>query len=428
MNALVPGTVVAGKYRLLGRMRSVEWAQWWMARDLATAAEITLTFVPVDVIESKDRSTGAVRRYCDRTLALSSRNLPIRAVDVVRPYVVVAAGVPPPTTLEEFGPTSSAAAVQAVTHLVSVLRAVHRRGRTVALNHPTLVRVTDDSLAVLACPAVGFGSSTETELVGLGAVLHTMLVGYWPSAMDPAPPGRVGAVAAEARAGHYATLDEFEAALVDATTEHAPANRWTDTAGARTMSVALACAVLAVFGAGGWYLSTAVFGGDYGDINNVVAIPSLPAPTTTPPPVAVLPTGAEAWSAVRAPDNSDEAGRAVDADPATSWSTDRYRTPFAGSDDGIGVLVTFAEPVGVSEVWVTTAHPGTVVEVRTPPDADGTLDSTRILASGVLSLGATHIPVVTPETSRSLLIWVARLAPSGSQFASDFSEIGFTGR
>lgn len=428
MNALVPGTVVADKYRLLRRMPCVGWAQWWTARNLLTGAEISLTFVHVDVIRSRNRSTDAVRQYCDDALALSSRDLRILDVVVIGPYVVVAAGLPPPLPLDGYGPVSPAVAARAVGHLVSILRAVHRRGRAVALDDPSSVRVTDEGLAVIACPAVMFGASTEVELAGLGAVLHILLTGRWPGEMDPAPAGRVGVVASAARAGAYSNLEDFETALDQATTDQVPANRWTATAGARFRTVALACAVLAAFGAGGWYLATSVFGGDYGDISNVVAVPSLPTRTEAPAPTVVLPAGAQAWSAVRAPDNSDEADLAVDADPTTSWSTDRYREPFAGTDDGIGVLVSFAEPVDVSEVWVTTPHPGTVVEVRTPPDGDGTLDSTRVLASGVLGTGATHIPVVAPEMSQSLLIWVAKLAPSGSQFASDFSEIGFTGK
>nr|WP_296773648.1 hypothetical protein [Rhodococcus sp. (in: high G+C Gram-positive bacteria)] len=428
MNALVPGTVVAGKYRLLGKMPCVGWAQWWTARNLLTAAEISLTLVHLDVIRSRNRSTDAVRQYCDDILALSSRDLRILDVAVIGPYVVVAAGLPPPLLLDGYGPMSPAAAARAVEHLVSILRAVHRRGRTVALDHPSSVRMTEEGLAVIACPAVIFGATTQAEVAGLGSVLHALLAGRWPGEMDPAPAGRVGVVASAACAGAYSDLDDFAVALDRATTDQVPVNRWTATAGARLTAVALACGVVAAFGAGGWYLSTSVFGGDYGDVSNVVAVPSLPTQTEAPAPIAVLPTGAQAWSAVRAPDNSDEADLAVDADPTTSWSTDRYREPFAGTDDGIGVLVSFAEPVDVSEVWVTTPHPGTVVEVRTPPDDDGTLDSTRVLATGVLGTGATHIPVAAPEMSRSLLIWVAKLAPSGSQFASDFSEIGFTGK
>lgn len=201
----------------------------------------------------------------------------------------------------------------------------------------------------------------------------------------------------------------------------APPKRWNP-----ATSVVLAAAVVGAFGVGGWFLATSIYGGNYGDVDNTVSAPDLPRaqPVEVVVPQAVLPAAAQAWSAVRAPDNSGDAGLCVDANPGTSWSTDRYRAPFQETDNGIGVLVTFAEDVDIAEVWVSTLNPGTLVEIRTPPE--DVLASTQVLGSGVLGVGATHIPIDEPSPTRALLIWVAELAPSGTQYESDFAEVGFT--
>lgn len=350
MNSLlVPGSVVAGRYRLRARMPSVGWAAFWSARDLTTGAQVTLTLVHADVIGSRDPSPGAVRRFCGRARS----NAEILDVVVTDPYVVLVGPISP----------------------------------------------------------------------------GQQPVQPWPVGEDP----------------------ETSAAPLVGGVES-----WAGSPQKKFTSIALACAVVALFGVGGWYLTTNIFGGDYGDVKNVVAVPALPdseasevsdgrqvsdvsdtsslsepARSSEPSrsmdaPAAVLPVAAEAWSAVRYPDNTEKAGLAIDADPSTAWSTDRYRQPFGRTDNGIGVLVSFADSVDIDEVWMTTSYPGAVVEVRTPPDPGGTLKSTDVLGSGVLNSGATQIPLASTSDSDTLLIWVAELAPSRTQFVADFSEIGFT--
>lgn len=351
MNSLlVPGSVVAGRYRLRARMPSVAWAAFWSARDLTTAAQVALTLVHADVIVSRDPSPGAVRRFT----AEARSNTEILDVIVTDPYVILVGRIP--------------------------------RGEQPVQPWP----VSENSDSVTASDVGGVES-------------------------------------------------------------------WTGTPQKRFTSIVLACAVVVVFGAGGWFLTTNIFGGDYGDVENAVAIPALPISETSepaeasevsddsdavesppvaskPPPetpephdalVPVLPVGAEAWSAVRYPDNTEKAKLAVDADPNTEWSTDKYREPFGRTENGIGVLVSFADPADIGEVWMTSTHPGAKVEIRTPPEPKGTLNSTEVLGSGVLSPGTTHISLGKTVDSNALLIWIAELSPSGTQFVSNFSEIGF---
>lgn len=193
--------------------------------------------------------------------------------------------------------------------------------------------------------------------------------------------------------------------------------------------VLAAGAVVVAFGLLGWLLSTTMFANNLGDVSNVAAAPDLPSAMTTkppPPPAPILPAGAEVWSAVRSPDNPEDARLAIDANPATAWSTDNYRSPFGTTNNGIGLVVNFAYQVDFDEVWVSTPVAGTTVEIRTPPEPDGTLSSTRVLGSAVTGRGVTTIPIEAVPGSRAVLVWVAELAPATSGFASEISEIGFT--
>ncbi|WP_125458657.1 hypothetical protein [Rhodococcus sp. 1168] len=191
--------------------------------------------------------------------------------------------------------------------------------------------------------------------------------------------------------------------------------------------VLAAVAAVAAFGLMGWLLSTTMLANNLGDVSNVAAAPELPsAMPTKPPPAPILPVGAEVWSAVRSPDNPEDARLAIDANPATAWSTDDYRSPFGTTNNGIGLVVNFAYQVDFDEVWVSTPVAGTTVEIRTPPEPNGTLSSTRVLGSAVTGRGVTTIPTEVVPGSRAVLVWVSELAPATSGFASEISEIGFT--
>ncbi|MCZ4076933.1 hypothetical protein O1W68_03165 [Rhodococcus sp. H36-A4] len=191
--------------------------------------------------------------------------------------------------------------------------------------------------------------------------------------------------------------------------------------------VLAAGAAVGAFGLLGWLLSTTILGNNLGDVSNVAAAPDLPsAMPIKPPPAPILPAGAEVWSAVRSPDNPGDAQLAIDANPATAWSTDNYRSPFGTTNNGIGLLVNFAYQVDFDAVWISTPVAGTTVEIRTPPEPNATLSSTRVLGSAVSGRGVTTIPTEVVPGSRAVLVWVAELAPDTSGFASEISEIGFT--
>ncbi|SNT30761.1 hypothetical protein [Rhodococcoides kyotonense] len=194
---------------------------------------------------------------------------------------------------------------------------------------------------------------------------------------------------------------------------------------ARILAAVAALAVLVFCGGAGWLIATSVFG--RGGQN--VAVPSLSAArvsTSDWAGGALRPTSAEAWSAVRYPDNADDAGRAIDANPATRWYTDTYRTAFGTPDNGIGLLIGFDEPVDIDEVWIASDAVGTVVEIRTPPESDDGFDSTRVIGTGVLKQGTTHIPIEPATRARSVLVWISELAATDSGYESWIGEVGAT--
>ncbi|WP_072803640.1 hypothetical protein [Rhodococcoides yunnanense] len=193
---------------------------------------------------------------------------------------------------------------------------------------------------------------------------------------------------------------------------------------ARSLWVLAAVVALAFFGSAGWVISTTMFGGG---VQNV-SVPSLSSrqETETPKPKTLAPSDAEVWSAVRYPDNADDAQRAIDANPATRWSTDSYRSAFGSSADGIGLIVDFGRAVDIDDVWIASSDSGTAVEIRTPPGEDRELDSTRLLGSATLQPGTTHIPVDSESGVRSILVWIAELAATDSGFQSTVSEVGAT--
>ncbi|WP_338888895.1 hypothetical protein [Rhodococcus sovatensis] len=305
----VPGSVVAGRFRLFTRRPSAPWVQQWDARELHTGREMTLTLVHDDVIRSRDPSADAARRLRGAVRATARGD--VRIFDVA-PYIVVV-GEP----------------------------------------------------------------GSEPEL------------------FDPV------------QAGETSTTPKSRSVVA---------------------FVAASAVLVAALGIGGWMLTTRMFGGDYGDVRNVVAVPSLPTADTSPTPSTepILPAGVQVWSAVRAPDNAGDAALAVDADPVTSWSTDLYRELFGDPGNGIGVVVSFAQPTDLGAVWISTPNPGALVEIRTPPAENGALASTRVLGSGALNIGRTDIVVDAPAGLTGVLVWVGELAPVGTQFGAEFAEIGFT--
>lgn len=187
---LVPGVVVAGRYRLttfFGRQRDV---QFWQGIDAATGEFVGLSLVDVDGLLD-----GA---QVNEILSLTTR---LRGLDVVGvapilhvlhtgDFGVVASGWVHGGTLGEVADTASSptAAATALKPLIVAADAAHRAGATLGIDHPARIRVSTEGHTVLAFPAALPDTTAHDDLQGIGGAFYALLINRWPP-QDPMPAG-----------------------------------------------------------------------------------------------------------------------------------------------------------------------------------------------------------------------------------------------
>ena len=188
----------------------------------------------------------------------------------------------------------------------------------------------------------------------------------------------------------------------------------------------------------GWWI-TNLLAGDANDLPltsqefGLTSTAEAPAPPADPtgaatPAVAsgpVAATSVSVYSPQGTPDSPATAAQAIDGDPSTEWSTDAYFDPFPSLKNGVGLLVTLAEPATLTDVTVTTDTPGTVVEVRSAPSDNPSLDQTQVIGSATLGSGETAIPVEANGSTSHVLLWITDLSTSGGSNKSAISEVTF---
>jgi putative peptidoglycan lipid II flippase len=151
------------------------------------------------------------------------------------------------------------------------------------------------------------------------------------------------------------------------------------------------------------------------------------APVPDPLQAPLTPSSAAVYSPLRFPDNGGTASLAVDANPATSWATDRYPRQLPALKSGVGLIVSFPGPVDLRTVWIDSPTPGTTVEIRTAPVAWANIDRTQVIGAATLGDGVTEIVARPPAPTDRVLIWISGLSAGESGFQSRLSEIGFLG-
>ncbi|WP_407671098.1 murein biosynthesis integral membrane protein MurJ [Nocardia stercoris] len=148
------------------------------------------------------------------------------------------------------------------------------------------------------------------------------------------------------------------------------------------------------------------------------------APSSSAAPAVPVPlTGAAVFSPEGTPDSPGTAGATVDGNPTTGWHTDQYFQQFPALKKGEGIMASLANPSKLTAVSIDSPSPGTVVEIRTAPAANATLDQTQLVGQATLGDGTTEIPVKTDQPARFVLVWITQLANSGGQFQTTVNEI-----
>jgi hypothetical protein len=378
------------------------------------------------------------------------------------------------------------AAARAVAPLAAAAEAAHRHGLVLGCDHPQRVRITPDGRAQL-CFALPRSDITPADDVrGLGAVLYTLLTSHWPlSSADAAraglaaaertpggallPPSELrpgvpveldtliqGTLGPDGAPGHVHTAAAVQRLLTEVVAEDdrmalfppahdgvpsSPEDVWQDRG--RTVSppdpqrrrkmtialTALGAAVLMVLGYLGVQLGD-MFVDSGGPPIVVEGEPVQPAqgqPQVVPAPagpvvgglaVAVYDQGGE-------PDNADRASWIIDHDPATAWNTSTYYQQFPAYRPGIGIMVSFASAVQLSELTIESRSRGTVIEVRSAPSADSPLSETEKITEVTLGNGRTPVSLDGSQPVEHVLLWITELSGGDEQYTSEISEVEF---
>jgi hypothetical protein len=113
-------------------------------------------------------------------------------------------------------------------------------------------------------------------------------------------------------------------------------------------------------------------------------------------------------------ENNDDAADAVDGDPTTAWSTERYQN-FA-EKPGVGLVLDLGRELAVSSVTVDAAPPGWTGRVYTSAQPTSSLPSLADWGEAVANAdhvaGASHTLPFTAVRARSVLVWFTSL-PAG---------------
>ncbi len=379
------------------------------------------------------------------------------------------------------------AAARAVAPLAAAAEAAHRHGLVLGCDHPQRIRITPDGRAQL-CFALPRSDVTPADDVrGLGAVLYTLLTAQWPlSSADAAraglaaaertpgggllPPSELrpgvpveldtltrGTLGPDGAPGHVHTAAAVHRLLTEVVAEDdrmalfppahdgvpsAPGDVWQDRGRTvapadpqrrRKMTIALtalAGAVLVVLGYLGVQLGDMFV--DSGGPPIVVAGEPV-QPGQGQPQVAPSPAGPAVGRSRRRglrpgrrprqrrpgrQGHRRQPGQRPGARRRTSSSSRR-------SSPGVGIMVSFASAVQLSELTIESPSRGTVVEIRSAPSTDSPLADTEKIAEVTLGNGRTPVSLAGSQPVEHVLLWITKLSGRDSGNSSEISEVEF---
>ncbi|HEY5117667.1 MAG TPA: hypothetical protein VIJ00_19250, partial [Nakamurella sp.] len=128
------------------------------------------------------------------------------------------------------------------------------------------------------------------------------------------------------------------------------------------------------------------------------------------------------------PDYKAYVDRAYDGNADSAWLTWVYKQQFPSLKTGVGLTLELQQETTPTAVQITSATPGTKIEVRSSTGANVPLEQTTLLGSGTVTDKPLTIPLTAAPKSKYLLVFVTGMAPTADkQFQSKINEISVTG-
>ncbi|MBO0877518.1 MAG: hypothetical protein J2P19_29415, partial [Pseudonocardia sp.] len=163
-----------------------------------------------------------------------------------------------------------------------------------------------------------------------------------------------------------------------------------------------------------------------------VQAPAQAAPSQAPPlppdpgrETLVHPASVRVFDPTGDPDNAGRISRLVDDDPKSSWSTYIYKRPFPALKPGVGVMVSFASPVQLSQLSVVSPSTGSRMEVRSAPTPDAPFAQT--IPIGELTVNGTDnsVSLTGSQPVQNVLVWITKLGGGGDQNVTEIEDLRF---
>jgi putative peptidoglycan lipid II flippase len=482
---LIPGASIGGgRYRLLVFHGGPPNLQFWQALDTALDRQVALTFVDPDAGLPDEQ----VQEILARTLKLSRLDMPgvARVLDVASTGsggLVVSEWIRG-GSLAEVAETSPSpiGGARAIQSLAAAAEAAHRSGVALSIDHPSRVRVSIEGDVALAFPATMPDATPEDDIRGIGAALYALLINRWPLAesgvrsglaaaeLDPAGqpiepravdrdiPFQISAAAARAvqegggirSAPTLLNLLQQATAVADRTELIEPVDQPPvpppsrfragpaddpESATRRRKGLMVGLGVGAVIIVIALIVLASVLKGIFGDVGGGLGGDQLGlnAPTTSAQSgdnsagKVVKPVRVTVFSPEGEADAPDEAGKAIDGNPATVWPIDTYTdpVPFPNFKNGVGLMLQLPQPTKLAEVTIDLNSTGTAVQIRaaqtpTPASLD---DTTVLVPATTLKAGSNTIKVDNPTPTSNVLVWVSTLGQVDGKSRSDIAEV-----
>jgi hypothetical protein len=126
-------------------------------------------------------------------------------------------------------------------------------------------------------------------------------------------------------------------------------------------------------------------------------------------------------------ENPQLARLAVDGDPATAWTTVRYRQPDLSGKPGVGLLLDLGAPRPVRAVDLRLVGSGTDLSLRATDDPSKPPEDFRSMAEVTGASNALTLRVPTPVTTRYVLIWLTAIPANNGSYQGGVAEVRVLG-